>query len=70
MDIYVCSLPTGFRDAGDLTVMGHISEAQATQPEPLVNGTRPATALAARVCPHPELGLHLGFVAQSFLSHF
>src|SRR4051794_6608729 len=50
-------LPAGLGHAGQLAAVGHLAQADPAQAELAVDGLGTATALAARVATHRELGL-------------
>src|SRR4051794_14219878 len=61
--------PARLRDAGDLSRVDHLAEADAAQPELAEHRARPAAAAAPRVCAHLELGLALLLLDQGLLCH-
>src|SRR5207302_414431 len=61
--------PARLGDAGNLTVVHHLPEADAAQPELAEHGARAPTAATPRVGPHPELGLPLLLLDQRLLGH-
>src|SRR6266540_3100930 len=66
----VCiSLPARFGHAGDLALVREVAQADPAEAELLVDGARPAAAVAARVLPHLEARLALGLSHQGLLSH-
>src|SRR5262245_54582655 len=65
--VIVMRSPRRLREAGDLTVVGHVTETDPAQPETPVHGARPAAAPASRVRPHLELGLPLLLLDQRLL---
>src|SRR5215204_4157278 len=64
------SLPTRFRYARDLALVGQLPEADPAQPELPVVSVRPAAPLAPVVLPDRVLLLFLLLYQQSLSSHF
>jgi hypothetical protein len=62
IDIYLFTSPRRLRDAGDLPVMGHVTETKAAEAELAEDRPRPTTAHATRVLAHLELLFALGLV--------
>src|SRR3982750_2966311 len=62
-------LPRRLRHAGNLAGVDHLSQADAAEPELLVDGTRPTTPATARVRAHLELGLALLLLDECLLGH-
>src|ERR1700677_1033475 len=67
--IVMVRLPTRLCHAGDLPGVHHHTQADPAEPELAVHGLGPATALAARVTPHLELGRALLLLNQSLFCH-
>src|SRR4051795_11724012 len=57
-------LPRALGHAGDDALMGELPQADAAEPELLVDGTRPPAAVAAGVVAHLELRGPCGLHAQ------
>src|SRR4051794_6089813 len=66
----VVLLPRALRHAGDDALVGELPQADAAEPELLVDGARPAAAVAAGVVAHLELRGPRGLHAQRLLGHY
>src|SRR5688572_1455910 len=63
------SSPARLADPGDLSLQGHLTEADPAQAELADEGARPAAAAATIVASHLELRLALGLLDQALLGH-
>src|SRR5215217_2913347 len=61
--------PARLRDAGDLTGVGHLTQANAAQPERAIHAARPAAPTTPRVRAHLVLGLALLLLDECLLGH-
>src|SRR3954447_3985995 len=62
-------LPAGLLNAGQLTRVRHLAQADAAEPELAEYRVRAAAPLAAGIAAHLELGLLIGLVDQCLLCH-
>ena len=63
-------LPTGLRNAGELTAMSLLAKADTAETELAINGMRTSAHLAAGITTHTELGLTGRLILQSGFCHF